>query len=331
MCASVGWFGIVFVVLYGCFCWRFCEGKLRLNYVLNFSGKLRLACLYCVAYKKNKAISLKVACIMSSCHWRGSSGDLFQVCTGTKQGGVISPRIFTMYMDDLISRLRERGVGCHLIKVFVACLFYADDLCLIAPSRGAMQEMLTICQEYCAEFCLNFNVKKTKVLAFGPISKRGEIAPLLLDSKPIDFVSEWRYLGATIVAGPTLTFSSKQALASFYRAVNSLLSSFRKPDEIVLMHLLYTNCVPILSYGAEVIEFSSTDMRECNIALNDAIRRIYSYNRWESTRTLRQQLGYPNLYEVFSNRRDKFLQKNLNCDNDVILQSTLLYISILLN
>ena len=92
---------------------------------------------------------------------RGTFSEYFDVLTGTKQGGVISPRIFTLYMDDLIDRLKKRGIGCHLIDLFVACLFYADDLCLIAPTRSAMQEMLNLCQEYCSEFCLTFNVNRS--------------------------------------------------------------------------------------------------------------------------------------------------------------------------
>ena len=99
--------------------------------------------------------------LQSRCQWRGTFSDYFNVLTGTKQGGVISPRIFTLYVDDLIARLRKRGIGCHIIDLFLACLFYADDLCLIAPTRSALQELINCCQEYCAEFCLSFNVKKS--------------------------------------------------------------------------------------------------------------------------------------------------------------------------
>ena len=32
------------------------------------------------------------------------------------------------------------------------------------------------------------------------------------------------------------------------------------------MNLLYSSCVPILTYGAETVEFSNSDMRDCNTA-----------------------------------------------------------------
>ena len=216
-------------------------------------------------------------------------------------------------------------IGCHIINLFVACLFYADDLCLIAPTRSSMQEMLTICQEYCSEFCLTFNVKKSKVLYFGKANTH--VSDLMLDGKPLEFVKQWKYLGVTVTAGSSLCFSARPALASFYRAVNSILSVLRKPDELVLMNLLYSNCVPILTYGAEVVEFSNTDMRDCNTAINDAIRKIYSYNRWESTRFLRENLGFPSIYEIYRRRSHTFITGNLRSSNNTIQRTTVVYLS----
>ena len=86
-----------------------------------------------------------------------------------------------------------------------------------------MQEMLCICQQYCSEFCLSFNVKKSKILVFGKVNT-DQISPLVLNNKPLDFVTEWKYLGVNVVAGSKLSFSARPALASFYRAVNSILS-----------------------------------------------------------------------------------------------------------
>ena len=243
--------------------------------------------------------------------WRDTFSSYFDVLTGTKQGGVLSPKIFTIYMDELIQRLRARGIGCNILDLFLACLLYADDMCLIAPTRSAMQEMLDICVEFCNEFCLSFNTKKSKVMIFGEM-KGKFISPLTLYNQSLEFVSQWRYLGATIIEGTTLTFSCKQELSNFYRSLNCLLSAIHKPNELVLMSLLYSNCVSGLTHAAEVKIITNAEMHNCNVALNDGIRRIFSYNRWESTRHLRQQLSYPNVTEIFHSRSRKFLSGCLN-------------------
>ena len=251
------------------------------------------------------------------CTWQQSYSVYFDILTGTKQGGVLGPRIFSMYMDGLIKRLKEKGIGCFILELFLACLLYADDICLIAPSRGAMQKLLEVCEQYCTEFCLSFNVKKSKILTFG--NRKGiNIDPLMLDNEPIDFVSQWTYLGTCITSGKDISFSTHSELSSFYRSYNSLLSAVRKPNSLVLMSLLYSNCVPSLTYAAEVKDIPNREMQSLNVALNNAIRRIFSYNRRESTRALRQQLGYPNVTEIFQNRRRHYIDNCQHSENSVI-------------
>ena len=45
------------------------------------------------------------------CHTLTSS---FKVCNGVKQGGVLSPILFAVYVDSLLGRLEQSGVGCHI-------------------------------------------------------------------------------------------------------------------------------------------------------------------------------------------------------------------------
>ena len=62
--------------------------------------------------------------MQTRCLWRQAYSKYFSVPTGTKQGGVLSPRIFSLrvYMDRLIRLLRKRGIGRHMIGLFLACL-----------------------------------------------------------------------------------------------------------------------------------------------------------------------------------------------------------------
>ena len=105
------------------------------------------------------------------------------------------------------------------------------------------------------------------------------------------------------------------------RSTNSVLS-FLDPNKVVLMHLLYSICVPTLTYAADVKLFPAAEMNACNVALNNAIRRIFSFQRWESTRALRQQLNYQNVYEIFESRRSRFANKCQHSSNQVIAYLT---------
>ena len=61
-------------------------------------------------------------------------------------------------------------------------------------------------------------------------------------------------------------------------------------------------------------------MQPLNVALNDCIRRIFTFNRWESIRFLRLSFGYPSLVEIFENRSRKFL-KQLSTLGNATLES----------
>jgi hypothetical protein len=243
----------------------------------------------------------------SRCRWNDSHSHYFDLNSGTKQGGIISPKIFSLYIDDLVKRLRKLGVGCHMLLIFLACILFADDLCLIAPTRGAMQQMIQVCESYCKEYCLSFNARKSKSMIFGKTPKDFDPLPLSLNGTKIDYVDEWRYLGTLVKSGKEFSFSPKNDLRSFYCSVNSIISALKKPNEVVQMQILYSVCIPILSYASEVKVFSCKDMLQCNVAVNDSIRRIFSFHRWESTRTLRESLSYPDLYSLFMKRKRNFI------------------------
>ena len=170
-----------------------------------------------------------------------------------------------------------------------------------------MQQLINMCDSYCRDYGLLFNTAKTKSLIFGKDFKSLKPYPLSLNDQPIEYVSEWKYLGCLINSGSEFVFSCKPELTAFRRSANCILSSIRKPNEQVSMRLLYTYSVPIITYASEVKVFSHMEMNNCNVALNDAIRRIFSYHRWESIRTLRQQFGYKDLTTTFALRKRKFM------------------------
>ena len=93
--------------------------------------------------------------------WNNHLSNVFDIPTGTKQGGILSPDFFAMYMHDLIEILKSSGFGCYVINVCIACLFFADDIVLLSPSRHGLQKLLDICITYCKKYCLYFKVKKS--------------------------------------------------------------------------------------------------------------------------------------------------------------------------
>ena len=76
--------------------------------------------------------------------WAGYSLTFFTAANGVKQGGVLSPILFCIYMDDLHVKLSQCGVGCFIGAQFVGALAFADDIVLLAPSPSAIRKLLFV-------------------------------------------------------------------------------------------------------------------------------------------------------------------------------------------
>ena len=95
-----------------------------------------------------------------------------------------------------------------MINIFIACLLFADDMSLIAPTREALQKMIDVCAEYCSRYCLTFNVAKTKVMVFGKLSRVvPSLAKINLHGESIEYVNSCKYLGFHLVSHDKFKFS----------------------------------------------------------------------------------------------------------------------------
>ena len=66
--------------------------------------------------------------------WGNSLSSEFSVSNGVKQGGVLSPFLFSIYIDNLFVQLKHFGLGCHLGSTFAGAFGYADNVILLTPT-----------------------------------------------------------------------------------------------------------------------------------------------------------------------------------------------------
>ena len=77
---------------------------------------------------------------------------------------MLSPVLFCLYLDGLLSLLVKSGVGCLVGECYVGSLAYADDIVLLAPTANAMRHMLKICDIYASDYSIVFNASKSKCI-----------------------------------------------------------------------------------------------------------------------------------------------------------------------
>ena len=128
--------------------------------------------------------------------WGGVISSTFKVSNGVRQGGILSPYLFNVYMDDLSNNLNVSNYGCISGSRLVNHLMYADDLVLICPSAVGLAELILICERYGVEHDIKYNPKKSAVMICrNKCIKDVKFAPFTLSGECINEVSHIKYLG----------------------------------------------------------------------------------------------------------------------------------------
>lgn len=210
---------------------------------------------------------------------------------GTPQGSPLSPLLFILFMEPLISRLRAGSRGVELAPTaFIRCLLFADDVCLTASSLEDLQRMLHICSEWAADMAMVFNTSKSHLLHLAGQPYDANVA-LVLSGKPLQWTTEVLYLGVPIRKGrapsSSLPFELPRAWAALHNAGAALTPAVPAPlssqlkmvNSDVLAGVLYPAAVHDLDYG-RIDRF-----------VNSLLRRLTGCERGSSATFLRCETG----------------------------------------
>lgn len=171
---------------------------------------------------------------------------------GVKQGCVLSPLLFNLFLSDLPDIFTPECDPIKLHDTVLNCLMFADDLVIISQSATGLQKCLNNLQQYCSKWCLTINIDKTKIIIFNKFGYIVSRNTFYIYDQPLEIVKSYCYLG--------IIFSSN---GSFKNACNALydkaLKAFYMLKQIQPHHnvklalkLFDTLVFPILSYGGVV-------------------------------------------------------------------------------
>ena len=89
-----------------------------------------------------------------------------------------------------------------ILVMFSGVLPYADDVVLLAPSAGAMRNMLLLCDDFANEFSVKFNASKSKCIVVQPRSShlRTDSLGFYIGGNKIEIVDQWLHLGHMVTS-----------------------------------------------------------------------------------------------------------------------------------
>ncbi len=212
---------------------------------------------------------------VSSVRWGDCLSTNFVMRSGTRQGGVLSPLLFSLFIDDILVQLEELNCGCHINNICVNSFCYADDLILIALSLKDMSLMLELCKRELDSLDMSLNVNKSSAMRIGERWEK-PLPPLMVGGKLIPWVRELKYLGVVLVAAVKFLVALHPPKVRFFQSLNAILSKIGDSQAVSLvLSLAATNCIPILMYGLEACSLTNAQTRSLEHTYNAIFFKVF--------------------------------------------------------
>jgi len=240
--------------------------------------------------------------------WTCSFSLFFKLEFGVRQGSVLSPLLFAIYVDDLAKSCSStRGIYIVL---------YADDILLLSPTVCELQNVLHMCERELDALDLTINVKKSCCLRIGA---RNNVVcqPLYsMSGTSLPWVTEIKYLGIHIVNSKSFKITTEQSRRHFYRAANAIFSRIgRIATEEVILHLLCTKCMPILLYGLEACPMRKSDLNSLDFVVNRFFMKLFRTGDINIVKSCQSFFSFNLPSVLIKNRAEKFDIKYKNHGN----------------
>jgi hypothetical protein len=249
--------------------------------------------------------------------WNGAVSFPYTVKVGVRQGGILSPFLFAIYIDELIDRIKLSGFGVHINKVLVGCIVYADDVLLIAQSVTQLQYMLDICTDVANCMDFRFNVVKSAAMRIGSRYKK-PCSVLNLDGKPIKYVDSIQYLGIRLLSGLHFKCDFNYVRCKFFRSFNAVFSKSKTANsEAVSVFLMKSFCIPVLTYSLEALAPTRSAFTMLDSLVSSAIRKIFNVTKEEDIMFIRRMFDLHDLKSIIAIKICRFSLQGYNRVTDV--------------
>ena len=256
-----------------------------------------------------------------SCYirWNSSVSETFSVKNGVRQGAILSPSLFCVYLDTLLVELREAGVGCHVGGQYVGAFGYADDVTLLAPTRQGLQIMLNICENFASSHSMSFSTdtdpakSKTKCLFFSRDKLDSQVRQVELNGNLLPWVSSAKHLGNYLSNKINLSSFSPdtktdllQKRAILFDKIHQIKQQFGYCNPRLVIKLLSIYATAL--YGSTLWQLNSDEHHKLTRSWNIAVKMIWDLPHQTHTYYLEPLSPVPHLEAVLTGRYIGFIQ-----------------------
>ncbi|XP_026741872.1 uncharacterized protein LOC113503928 [Trichoplusia ni] len=218
--------------------------------------------------------------------WAGILSDEYRLECGVRQGGLTSPRLFNLYVNELLEELSSTGIGCHVDGVCINNISYADDMVLLSPSISALRRMLRICESYAVAHGLKYNPTKSEFMVFYAGNKCYEVVPdIHLCGATVNRVDKFKYLGHWVTDDMRDNIDIERERRSLAVRCNMLARRFARCSDQVKKTLFKAYCQSFYTCSLW-ISYSQRAYSDLRVQYNNAFRVLMGLPRFCSASSM---------------------------------------------
>ena len=196
--------------------------------------------------------------------WNNVYASEFLSLNGVKQGGILSPYLFSTFINDLILELENRQ-GCFIGHMFYGCIVYTDDILLLAPSLRALRHMLNICSIFADDNNIRFNQAKSHCLHFCKFNTAIKQYPVKLPGTALTWTDHIAHLGHILCSSLDDSMDIDKRKRDFCSQENYFFAHIHHLSPALKSGLFQTYCQSF--YGSQIWNLQNAAIESFNVAM----------------------------------------------------------------
>ena len=249
----------------------------------------------------------------------GKASRTYNLYQGTRQGGVLSPWLFLVFIDDLIEELKNTKAGIFLGSLYFGSPMFADDLTMLSRLKSGLDRMLKTAWEYSQKWRFNFSVTKTVILIFGESQQEHEAnirsRTWKLGSQILSEKGSWSNLGKLWLANRDSKEIVSKATCAGREACFMLMAvgtRYGGLNPTVSSNLWRKIGIPKFLYGSELWQLKMNNYIELEKVQNIMVRIMQGLLPGTSGSAARGLLGLLSVEAEIDKRKLYFLGRLIN-------------------
>ena len=261
----------------------------------------------------------------SKVKWHGELSDKFSIRQGVRQGAILSPDLYKMYVKPLPDELKKNAIGAHIGTIYVGTLAVADDFLFLSNCPDELQIMLNLSSSFSGERRYKIHTIKTTLVS--RISTR--------TSREKDFDRQW-FIGEPEIGQKcetehlgiirseknenNLNLKKRISLArrTLYALIKTGVHGCNDIDPKTSFKIYQVYVLPRLLYGLEVLSLSRKQLDELEKFHLETLKNIQSLPVRTANSIVYLLLGALPFRAELEKRQLGLLYSTLNCDNSTL-------------